>query len=156
MEVNMSSVLKNLKFVETPARSRDPVAGARTQLIARLEEQKMLFADPTHTRKWQRYTGRGENRKLVNVEQRVKSWVRPSPTGTAFCLYVGASPLEISKGKGAIAVESRDEIPALIDALVDAAKNGEMDDAIKATLASRKPRVPKPKAISAAKVKRAA
>jgi hypothetical protein len=42
------------------------------------------------------------------------------------CVYHGTKPIEFEKGKAAIAVPSRDKLAALIDALIAAAKAGEL------------------------------
>jgi hypothetical protein len=44
------------------------------------------------------------------------------------CVYHGTKPIEFEKGKAAIAVPSRDKLPALIDTLIAAAKAGELDE----------------------------
>jgi hypothetical protein len=46
------------------------------------------------------------------------------------CVYHGTKPIEFEKGKAAIAVPSRDKLPALIDALIEAAKAGELDELV--------------------------
>ena len=42
-------------------------------------------------------------------------------------VYYGTKPIEFEKGKAGIAVASKDKLPALIDALIGAAKAGELD-----------------------------
>jgi hypothetical protein len=42
-------------------------------------------------------------------------------------VYYGTKPIEFERGKAGIAVASRDKLPALIDALIGAAKAGELD-----------------------------
>lgn len=129
------SILKNLKFAELPARSRDPVANYRAKIIERLEEQKLLLANPSHVRVSNHYRGKGEARKLVEQTQKVRPWFRTGPTGVFFSVFKGSTPLEFQKGKPAIAVSSKDELPALIDAVITAAKAGELDEMIKAAMA---------------------
>jgi len=40
----------------------------------------------------------------------------------------GAKPIEFEKGKAGIAVASKDKLPAVIDALINAARAGELDE----------------------------
>jgi hypothetical protein len=42
--------------------------------------------------------------------------------------YYSTKPIEFEKGKAGIAVASKDKLPALIDALIGAAKAGELDE----------------------------
>jgi plasmid stabilization system protein ParE len=121
-------ILKNLTFTAVPARTHDPVAARRSKLVERLEEQKALLADPAHVRKSTRWTGKGDERRQVEREQRVRPWWRTDPSGAVvMAVYHGARPLEFEKGKAGIAVADRGKLPALIDTLIAAAKAGELD-----------------------------
>ncbi len=59
------AVLKSLTFTNVPARGHDPVAGRRTKLVERLEEQKSLLQNPSYVRTVQRWTGKGDERRQV-------------------------------------------------------------------------------------------
>jgi plasmid stabilization system protein ParE len=121
-------ILKNLTFTAVPVRSHDPVAARRAKLVERLEEQKALLADPAHVRKSTRWTGKGDERRQVEREQRVRPWWRTDPSGAVvMAIYHGARPLEFEKGKAGIAVADRGKLPGLIDTLIAAAKAGELD-----------------------------
>jgi hypothetical protein len=77
----------------------------------------------------QRWTGKGDERRQVEKKQSVRPWWRSDPAGNVvLCIYYGTKPIEVEKGKPAIAVPSRDKLPALIDALIAAAKAGELDE----------------------------
>lgn len=121
-------VLKSLTFTAVPARSQDPSANRRAKLVARLEEQRLLFQNPAYVRVVQRWTGKGDERRQVEKQQRVKAWWRADAAGSVvFSVYYGTKPIEFEKGKAGIAVASKDKLPALIDALIGAAKAGELD-----------------------------
>ena len=65
---------------------------------------------------------------------RVRPWWRADANGNVvLSVYYGTKPIEFEKGKAGIAVASRDKLPALIDALVAAAKAGELDGLIAAS-----------------------
>lgn len=49
------AVLKSLSFTAVPKIAGNPVLARRAKLIERLEEQKALLNDPTHTRVVQRW-----------------------------------------------------------------------------------------------------
>ena len=122
-------ILKNLVFTAVPARSHDPVANRRAKLVERLEEQKTLLQNPAHVRTLQRWTGKGDERRQVEKQQRVRPWWRTDASGgVVMSLYHGAKPIEFEKGKAGIAVASKDKLPAVIDALINAARAGELDE----------------------------
>ena len=116
-------ILKSLTFTAVPARSHDPVANRRAKLVERLEEQKKLLANPSFVRTVQRWTGKGEERRQLEKQQRVKPWWRADSAGhIVMAIYHGARPVEFEKGKAGIAVASRDKLPSLIDGLIAAAQ----------------------------------
>ena len=56
-------------------------------------------------------------------------WWRVNPDGSyVFFVRPGSKPIEFEKGKNAIAVSSLDKIPLVIDILITAVRNGELDD----------------------------
>jgi len=122
-------ILKNLTFTAVPARSHDPVANRRPKLVERLEEQKALLADASYVRKTQRWTGKGEDRRQIEKQQRVRPWWRADASGgLVMSVYHGARPLEFEKNKAGISVASRDKLTALIDSLIGATQADELDD----------------------------
>jgi Family of unknown function (DUF6641) len=127
MEIVMP-ILKSLTFTNLPDSSRDPVANRRAKLVSR---QRQLLQDPSYVRVVQRWTGKGDERRQVEKKQTVRPWWRAGASGNVvFCVYYGTKPIEFEKGKPAIAVSSRDKLPALIDTLIAAAKAGELDELI--------------------------
>ena len=122
-------VLKYLTFTSVPVRSHDPVAVRRAKLVSRLEEQRLLLQNPSYVRTVQRWAGKGDERRQVEKQQRVRPWWRTDSSGNlVMSVFYGAKPIEFEKGKAGIAVASRDKLPALVDALVGAAKAGELDE----------------------------
>jgi hypothetical protein len=135
------SILKAIKgatFTDLPTR-RDPVVSRRNQLAARLDEQKKLFADPSFMRVTRRFRGKGEDRKLVEITQRVSAWWRETADGgVVMSLKRGFQPIALDdSGKTGIAVASRDQFPALIDELRKAVLAGELDHALRAETSKR-------------------
>ncbi len=122
-------ILKNLVFTAVPARSHDPVANRRAKLVERLEEQKLLLKNPSHVRTSQRWTGKGDERRQVEKQQRVRPWWRADASGQlVMSLFHGTKPIEFEKGKAGIAVPSKDKLVSVIETLVTAVRNGELDD----------------------------
>ena len=108
-------------------RPRRQTAGPSSS--SRLEEQKQLLQNPSYVRTVQRWTGKGDERRQVEKQQRVRPWWRTDAAGhLVMSVFYGTKPIEFEKGKAGIAVASRDKLPALIDALIGAAKAGELDE----------------------------
>jgi hypothetical protein len=122
-------ILKSLTFTTVPARSHDPVTARRSKLVERLEEQKKLLANASYVRTIQRWTGKGDERKQIEKQQRVKPWWRIDGAGhVVLAVYHGTKPMEFEKGKAGIAVASKDKLSGVIDALIGAAQAGELDE----------------------------
>src|SRR4051794_14509706 len=122
-------ILKSLTFTAVPARSHDPADNRRAKLVSRLEEQKLLLQNPSYARTVQRWTGKGDDRRQIEKQQRVRPWWRTDATGgLVMSVYYGTKLVEFEKGKAGIAVASKDKLGALIDTLVSAAKAGELDE----------------------------
>ncbi len=135
------AALKSLSFAALPKSTNDPVSARRTKVVDRLEEQKRLLEDPNHVRSVQRWvTDNGEKRPVVK-EQRIRPWWRTDATGRLFmCIKSGSRPIEFEKGKSAIAVPSREQLPKVIDTLITAVRSGELDDVL--AQASKQNRIP--------------
>ncbi|HTM72360.1 MAG TPA: DUF6641 family protein [Pseudolabrys sp.] len=122
-------ILKNLTFTAVPARRHDPVANRRAKLVDRLMEQKALLADASYVRKTQRWAGKGDERRQVEKQQRVRPWWRVDASGgLVMSVFHGTKPIEFERGKAGIAVASKEKLPALIDSLIGAVRAGELDD----------------------------
>ena len=122
--------LKSLTFAVLPKMEANPVQERRTKTIARLEEQKLLFANPNYTRTV-RTSVKSEDgaRTIVEKQQRVAPWwVQVADGSYLFTIRSGWKPIEFDKGKSAIVVLSHDKLPAIIDTLIAAARNGELDE----------------------------
>jgi hypothetical protein len=121
--------LRSLTFTTIPKIVANPTLDRRANMIARLEEQKLLLNDPNYirtTRTWVKMNG-----KLTPIDRqhRVLPWWRVNPDGSyVFFIRLGPKPIEFEKGKNAIAVPSLDKIPLVIDILITAVRNGELDD----------------------------
>ena len=93
-------ILKSLTFTTVPARGHDPIQARRSKLVERLEEQKKLLANSSYVRTVQRWTGKGDERRQVERQQRVKPWWRADSTGHfVFAVYHGTSPVEFEKAR---------------------------------------------------------
>jgi hypothetical protein len=130
MEDAMSTALKSLTFTTLRKPSVNPTLDRRSKIIGRLEEQKHLLADPTHmrtVRMWKK--GETGEKAIVERRQRVLPWWTTAPNGShVFFVRLGWKPIEFDKGRAAIAVSSLDKLPSIIDTLIAAVRNGELDE----------------------------
>jgi hypothetical protein len=137
-------VLKSLSFTAIPKTVNDPVHMRRAKFAARLEEQKLLLADPNHVRAVQRWTKVNGERQATTKQQAVRPWWKTDLSGqVVMSIKFGARPIEFEKGKAGIAVGSRDKLPAVIDTLIAAVRAGELDDLFSQCSATIKMGIPR-------------
>ena len=122
------NTLKSLTFTTLPTQGGNPILDRRAKVIARLEEQKLILKDPNYTRTNRTWVKKDGERVMVEKQQRVPLWWRQHPNGS-YALFVrsGLKPIEFEKGKPAIAVQSLDKLSSVIDTLITAVRNGELD-----------------------------
>jgi hypothetical protein len=127
MEDCMTS-LKSLNFTTLPKADSNPTMERRSRTIARLEEQKLLLNNPNHVRKVRSFVKTDGVRTSVENDQRVTPWWRRHIDGSyLFTIRTGSKAIEFEKGKAAIAVPSLDKLAAVVDTLIAATRNGELD-----------------------------
>lgn len=138
-------VLKSLSFTAMPKTAGDPVNMRRAKFIEKLEEQKLLLADPGYVRTVQRTAEIDGQKQAVVRKQRVRPWWKTDPTGQiVMSVKFGSKPIEFEKGKAGIAVPSKDKLPTVINTLIEAVRAGELDELF--TQASKSRPIPKKKA----------
>lgn len=138
-------VLKSLSFTAMPKTSGDPVNMRRAKFIEKLEEQKLLLADPGYVRTVQRTAEVDGQKQAVVRKQRVRPWWKTDPSGQiVMSVKFGSKPIEFEKGKAGIAVPSKDKLPTVINTLIEAVRAGELDELF--TQASKSRPIPKKKA----------
>ena len=128
------SALKSLTFTTLPKIGANPTLDRRTNMIARLEEQKLLLSDPNYIRTLRTWVKKNGELTPVDKQQRVLPWWRVNADGSyVFFVRLGSKPIEFEKGKNAIAVPSLNKIPLAIDILITAVRNGELDEQLAQT-----------------------
>jgi hypothetical protein len=122
------SALRSLTFTTIPNIGANPTLDRRTKIIARLEEQKLLLKDPSYTRTVRTWVKKDGQLMPVEKLQRILPWWRLNANGSyVFFVPSGSKPIEFEKDKNAIAVPSLDKMPLIIDILITAVHNGELD-----------------------------
>lgn len=131
------SILSTLKAVSRPEKSTTPEAKRREKLISRLQIQlemaTALVNGESYTcykEKWQKNEETGQQEK-VKVAKKVSPWFYAK--GGKYYLEVryANKPLELSKGNHAIEVDDKESLPTVIQTVINAAANGELDKALK-------------------------
>lgn len=138
------SVLKSLSFVAVPKNSAaDPMLARRNKLITQLMQQLELAKDEGYTVKRQKWVKQEDGtRQLVDSPKRVKRWWRMDGSGNCYLiLRYGNKLIAPTPDKAAIAVGDRGKLAEVLEAVITAAKAGELDAAIDVTKGEdRKPK----------------
>ena len=138
------SVLKNLNFaVVSAGAERDPKLVRRHKLIMQLQQQKDYAADVDYVVPRKKWVKQEDGTKLLlDAPKRVKRWWRNDSAGNClFILRYGSKVLSREKGKAAIVVGARENLPMVIATVMQAVAAGELDailDAVHKT--GQKPR----------------
>jgi len=126
------SLLKSLNFVAAPKlTSKDPADNRRRKLIAQLEQQRELALNPAYVVSRQKWVKQENGSKsLVELPKRVKRWWTTDAAGHCFFVVrYGSKVLALQEGKAAIAC-SKEELPMIVQTIIDAVAAGELDAAI--------------------------
>lgn len=128
-----ASILKSFTFVAQPKPTSDPLMIKRERMIARLDDQKKLLADPNYVRTVKRWERReGGEKVLMERPLRTTKWWQPDGNGAfVMSVKIGSKRVEFEKGKAAISVASLDKLAAVIDTLIKAVRAGELDEQLK-------------------------
>lgn len=127
------SMLKSLQFVSVPKSfTNDPKLVRRNKFLAQLEQQLELARDENYVVRRQLWVkGADGSKQLVEQPKRVKRWWRTDAAGNCcFILRYGNKLVPIADGKSAIAVGERAKLPSVIETVLAAARDGELDAAI--------------------------
>ncbi|MEO2268727.1 DUF6641 family protein [Pseudoalteromonas sp. YIC-656] len=132
------SILSTLKAVSRPEKSITPEAKRRDKLISRLQVQRematALVNGESYTcykEKWQKNEETGQQEK-VKVAKKVSPWFYSRNGQYYLEVRFANKPLELSKGNHAIEVGDKENLPTVIQTVIDATANGELDKALEA------------------------
>ena len=97
------TALKSLTFTALPKIGANPTADRRANVVARLEEQKVLLGDPNYTRTIRTWVKKDGERAQVEKRQQVSHWWCLNANGSyVFFVRSGWKPIEFEKGKTAL------------------------------------------------------
>ena len=131
----MSSIITTLKLTAArKARAMPDVVKRRNKLLLKLSEQRALAAalqtgvhySPKRLRS---FTDINTGQRIVKeVPVRIKPWFWTGERGeTLLCVNYGSKQIEIAKGKTAIEVGTDANLITVLDTVIAAVKNGELD-----------------------------
>ena len=127
------SALKGLQLVAVPKSfNSDPKLARRNKFLAQLEQQLALAKDENFVMRKHRWIKQEDGSKqLLEVPKRIKRWWRTDAKGDCFfILRYGNKLVPISDGKSAIAVGERANLAKVIEMVISATRDGELDAAI--------------------------
>jgi hypothetical protein len=120
--------LKTLTFSTASDLVPSPIEKRRHSLVGSLRDQLRLLNEPNlmkQKKKWQIVDG---ERVLTTKHVPVRPWWRRSVDGkVVFFVRSGVRRIEFEKGKAAIVLSGVDDIPRVIQGLIDAVLTGELD-----------------------------
>jgi hypothetical protein len=133
----MTSILSSLKVIARPKiEPKPPIIGKRLRLIEKLDEQlaiaqAMLDGQPFEAYREKKVTDpeTGE-KKVVRKRKAVRPWYFDDKEHYFFEIRVGFKAMEIDKGKTAIDVGDKTQLPTVINAIIKAVEAGELDQQI--------------------------
>jgi hypothetical protein len=135
-----ASILSTLKLTTArKARALPEIVRRRNKLLKKLAEQRELALalneGKTYApRRLRTLTDRDTGQRVVKeVPVRIKPWFWTGEKGeTLLSVFYGSKTLELSKGKTAIEVASSKDVPSVLESLITATLNSELDVAIEA------------------------
>ena len=126
------SKLKSLQFVSVPKSfSADPTLARRSKFLTQLEQQLALAQNENYVVHRQRWVKQQDGSKqLVEQPKRVKRWWRTDAARNCFfILRYGNKLVTLTDGKSAIAVGERSNLVLVIETVIAATRDGELDAA---------------------------
>lgn len=147
----MTTLLSTLKVIDRPKiEAKPPILGKRMKLIDRLEEQLAManaMLDKTQFEAFREKSVKdpetGE-RKTIRKRRSVRPWYYDSNEHYYIEIKVGLKAIELEKGKTAIDVGPKEQLPDVINTIIQAVEKGELDSHIIQIKPPKPPKPPKP------------
>lgn len=133
----MTNLLSSLKVIARPKiEPKPPILAKRMRLIERLDEQQalaqcMLANEPfeAYREKVVKDAETGE-RKTIRKRKVVRPWFYDSDGHYYFEVKMGLKTMELDKGKAAVDVGPKEQLPDVIATIIKAVESGELDQLI--------------------------
>lgn len=139
-EKRMSQLLQSLKLTSArKQRALPEVVKRRNKMLKKLMEQRELALSIVEGRMYApkrlRTVVDGETgqKTVREMPVRIKAWWWTGEKGeTLLSLFYGSKTLELSKGKTAVEIASLMELPNVLEVIINAVQNSELDAQIEA------------------------
>lgn len=120
--------LNTLKFTAVVDTKPSLLDRQRSTLIANLKDQLVRLEDPLHTKNRMKWINDNGEKRLIEKRTPVRPWWKEATNGqVTFTVKAGLKKLEFQKGMTAILVSSKQDLPPLINGLIKAVSDGELD-----------------------------
>lgn len=139
--------LQALTFITKPKiEAVNPIQVKRSKLIIRLNEQRAMVQCLLENTEFTAYKDvyiiddQTDEKRKVKRPKRIRPWFYQSANKYYFEIKYGTKSLELQKNKPAIEVGNKNELLTVIDTIIDATKQGFLDDELKKVTGPRKPK----------------
>ncbi|MEO3879965.1 DUF6641 family protein [Rheinheimera fenheensis] len=146
------SILSSLKVIARPKiEPKPPILGKRLKLIEKLDEQQAMAQAMLDGQAYEAFKDKKVKdpetgqRKTVRTRKAVRPWYFDDNEHYYFEIKVGLKTLELEKGKAAIDVGKKEDLPTVISTIIKAVESGELDAQILLLSPAKPPKPPKAK-----------
>ena len=125
------SFLNTLTFTNALEAKPSPLQRKRATLVRNLRDQLTLLNTPNFVRTRIKRIEMDGHKHSVEIEIPVRPWWRETLDGKlTFFLKSGLKRVQFEKGQSAILVPNKEALPGLINGLIKAVEQGELDNLI--------------------------
>jgi len=123
--------LNTLTFTDALETKPSPLQRKRASMVRNLKDQLILLNTPNLVRSRTKRVEREGRHQTIEIEIPVRPWWRETIDGNlTFFLKSGLKRVQFEKGKTAILVPNKEALPELINGLIKAIEQGELDNLI--------------------------
>ena len=123
--------LNTLTFTNALEAKPSPLQRKRASLVRNLKDQLTLLNNPNLVKSRIKRVEKDGQKEVVELRIPVRPWWRETIDGKlTFFLKSGLKRIEFEKGQTAILVPNKEALPGLINGLIKAVEQGELDNLI--------------------------
>ena len=123
--------LNTLTFTNALEAKPSPLQRKRASLVRNLKDQLTLLNNPNLVKSRIKRVEKDGQKEVVELRIPVRPWWRETIDGKlTFFLKSGLKRVEFDKGQTAILVPNKEALPGLINGLIKAVEQGELDNLI--------------------------
>lgn len=123
--------LNTLTFTNALEAKPSPLQRKRASLVRNLKDQLTLLNNPNLVKSRTKRVETDGHKEVVELSIPVRPWWRETLDGKlTFFLKSGLKRIEFERGKSAILLPNKDALPAVINGLIKAVEQGELDNLI--------------------------